>query len=87
MVAAESIRAEARRRGVSVWQVRKDRGETSHPKADGRVGVGLRVSPELHERLQKAADDRGLSMHYLAAKAVALYLDNLAPADEFRLTR
>jgi hypothetical protein len=84
---AESIRAEAKRRGVSLWQVRTDRGETKRPTADERSSLMVRMEPELHARLRDAAADRDLSMNYLATKAIKEFLDRLVPTDEFRLTR
>lgn len=84
----ESIRAEANRRGVSEWQVRKDRGEShgSRP-ADHRSQLPLRIPEALHARLRAEAEDRDLSMNYLVTKAIEEFLDRLVPTSEFRLTR
>lgn len=82
---AESIRAEAARRGVSLWQVRKDRGETR--VVPGRVQAAARLTPELHDRLRDEADARDVSVNWMLTKAVEEFLARLAPADEFRLTR
>lgn len=85
----ESIRAEADRRGVSEWQVRKDRGATHGPRStsDDRVHATFRLPEALHARLQAEAEDRDLSMNFLVTKAVEDFLERLIPASEFRLTR
>lgn len=79
----ETLRAEAERRGVSTWQVRKDRGGTT----DVRSALCIRLPEELADLLREAADDRDLSVNYLVIKAVEEFLPRLIPADELRLTR
>lgn len=85
----ESIRAEANRRGVTEWQVRKDRGETHGPRSSSadRVHTAFRLPEDLHARLQAEAEDRDLSMNYLVTKAIEEFLADLIPTREFRLTR
>lgn len=84
----ESIRAEANRRCVSEWQVRKDRGATHGRRfpSDDRTQTSFRLPAELHERLQAAAEDRDLSVNYLVNKAVEEFLPRLLPASQFRAT-
>jgi hypothetical protein len=50
-------------------------------------GITLHVRPDVATRLQAAAQDRGLSITWMANKLLAEGLDELRPADEFRLTR
>lgn len=52
-----------------------------------RTNTAVRFPPAVHERLQEAADERGLTMNYLVVKAVEEFLDHLIPADELKLTR
>lgn len=52
-----------------------------------RTNTAVRFPPAVHERLQEAADERGLTMNYLVVKAVEEFLDHLIPADEIRFTR
>lgn len=52
-----------------------------------RTTTAIRFPDEIHERLKQAADERDLSINFLVVKAVEEFLDNLLPADEFRLTR
>lgn len=47
----------------------------------------VRLPVSLHEQLRVAADERNLSMNYLAIAAVRDFLDRLIPAEEFTLTR
>lgn len=52
-----------------------------------RTTTAVRFPAEVHADLKKAADDRGLSMNYLVVKAVEMFLEQLIPADELKLTR
>ncbi len=60
----------------------------SRPKRyDNRTSIGLRMPESLHRMLQRAAEERDVSMNWLVNRAVAEYLDRLIPADEIVLTR
>ena len=50
-------------------------------------GKQVNISPELHERLVVAANERSIGIGFLAERAIADYLDRLIPVDELRLTR
>lgn len=52
-----------------------------------RTGTAIRFSPELHERLGKAAAERDLSVNFLVNRACEQFLDRLIPVDEMRWTR
>lgn len=54
---------------------------------DDRVSTVIRLPHPLHRKLKEAAEDRDLSMNYLATKAIEDFMDRLIPADELRLTR
>lgn len=56
-------------------------------KYDQRVSTQLRIERELHQRLQDAADDREVSVNWLATRAIEQFLDRLIPVDEWKLTR
>jgi predicted transcriptional regulator len=49
--------------------------------------TGIRLPDSLLERLRVAADERDVSMNWLAVRAIRDYLDRLIPIDEFKLTR
>lgn len=87
--AAESLREEAARRGVSLYRVRSDRGYRYQRSAstDGRVNIGVRLAPELVDRLRDEAAARDVSVNWLVKKAIEDFLGRVIPADEFRLTR
>lgn len=78
-----SLRKEAADRGVSLWQVRKERGEPQH--RPGRLCV--RLPALLHEQLRVAAEERDVSVTWLITKAVEDLLEHLLPAEEIRWTR
>jgi predicted transcriptional regulator len=52
-----------------------------------RTATAIRFSPETHERLRIAAEERDLSINFLVNRAVEDYLERLLPPDEMRLTR
>lgn len=79
----KSQRKEATERGVSLWQVRKERGEPQH--RPGRLCV--RLPALLHEQLRVAAEERGVSMTWLITKAVQELLERLTPVEEIQWTR
>lgn len=79
----KSQRQEAAERGVSLWQVRKGRGEPQH--RPGRLCV--RLPALLHEQLREAAEERDVSMTWLITKAVQDLLEHLLPVEEIRWTR
>lgn len=57
-------------------------------KGDRRPhGVSIRLPEDVHERLRVAAEERDLSMNYLAHRAIVQFLDRLIPVDEWKLTR
>lgn len=49
--------------------------------------TAIRFTPELHERLRVAAEERDLSVNFLVNRAVEDFLDRLIPVDEIRWTR
>lgn len=55
--------------------------------ADEVVQMSLRIPTDLHERLVGAAEERLVSVNWLAAKAISDFIDRLIPVDELRLTR
>lgn len=52
-----------------------------------RVNTQVRLPVEMHVRLREAADERDLTVNYMITKAVARFLDDLKPVDEWKLTR
>lgn len=52
-----------------------------------RTASAIRFSPELHDRLQAAAEERDVSVNWLVNRAVADFLERLIPVDEWRITR
>jgi predicted transcriptional regulator len=52
-----------------------------------RTTTAIRFPPDVHARLQEAAEDRDLSMNFLVVKAVEQFLDALIPAEEIQWTR
>lgn len=55
--------------------------------AEEVVQLSLRVPTELHERLVEAAQERLVSVNWLAVKAISDFMDRLIPVDELALTR
>ena len=53
----------------------------------GRIHLTIRISPELHERVKQAADDRLVSTNLLLTKLIEDGMERLIPVDEIRLTR
>lgn len=49
--------------------------------------ISIRFEPEIAARLKAEAEARDLSASWLANKAVARFLDELIPVEEFTLTR
>lgn len=54
---------------------------------DGERRLGLRLNGDVYDRLAAAADERELSMNWLATRAIEEYLDRLVPVDEIVWTR
>jgi len=52
-----------------------------------RNSTAIRLSPELHERLRVAADERDLSLNFLVNRACEQFMDRLIPVDEMQWTR
>lgn len=52
-----------------------------------RPGTTLAVTAEIHDRLKGAADERGVSVVWLARRLLTEGLDSLKPATELVLTR
>jgi predicted transcriptional regulator len=48
----------------------------------GQANVHLRLEPELLERVNKAAEERYLSVNYLMIRAIEEFLERLIPIDE-----
>lgn len=46
-------------------------------KAEKRTKLTFRADPELIERVEKAMEDRGVSMQRIVERAVERYLDDL----------
>lgn len=57
----------------------------SEPK--NRTATAIRLRPELHAGLAKAAEEREVSINWLINRAVADFLPRLLPVDEIRWTR
>jgi hypothetical protein len=60
------------------------------PRADdgrARVQTSLRLAPDVLDRLQTAADERGIGRNLLIEWLLADGLDRLIPVDELVLTR
>lgn len=53
----------------------------------GRTATAIRFSPELHERLRVAAEERDLSINFLVNKAVEDFLPRLIPVHEITFVR
>jgi predicted transcriptional regulator len=47
----------------------------------------IRFPDDLAADLQRAADERDVSVNYLVVKAVQDFIPRLIPAEDFRLTR
>ena len=47
-----------------------------------RVTTAIRIPAELHERLQKEAEARDVSLNFLLVRGAKLVLDRLSPLDE-----
>jgi predicted HicB family RNase H-like nuclease len=50
---------------------------------DGKVGLHVRISKELHEKLAAAADERVVGVNLLVTKAIEFYLAHLTPVSQF----
>lgn len=55
--------------------------------SDSGPSVFLRLPPELKEALREAAEDRDVSMNWLALRLIDDGLKHLIPANELKLTR
>jgi predicted HicB family RNase H-like nuclease len=55
------------------------RGKTG--RAEQRVSTAVRLPQDLHEELQRAAEERDVSVNFLVTRAVYHYLNQLGPAD------
>lgn len=53
----------------------------------GRVSTGWRTTPALKQRLQEAADARGVGVNWLVERLLEESLERLVPVGELRLTR
>lgn len=49
-----------------------------------RSSTGIRMSPELHERLRKACEERDVTMNWMTCRAIEYYLDRLIPVEEIK---
>lgn len=56
-------------------------------RARPRTSTAVRFPPELHERLQAAANERDVSINWVVNKAVEEFLDMLIPVEEMVWTR
>lgn len=54
---------------------------------DTRVSTALRLPPELHDRLKRAADEREVSANLLIERAITEYLERLRPLRDVLATR
>jgi len=61
----------------------EDRLEDEEPVDEPKVTLTIRLSPELHARLVKAAQERLVSVSWLTNRAITEFLDNLLPPDEW----
>lgn len=52
-----------------------------------RVATAVRLPKELHERVQRAAEERQVSANYIVVRAIERYLDCMIPVDELQLER
>lgn len=52
-----------------------------------RVQLNVRIPVGLHERIEAAASERGMTMAWFVARLLDESLDRLIPADEIRLAR
>ena len=52
-----------------------------------RTTTAVRLEPEIHERLRKAAEQFGLPMNFLINRAMQEFLDNMIDPSEFTLTK
>lgn len=53
--------------------------QPGRPSLGPRVATALRLPVDLHARLAAVADERDVSVNYLATKAIRRYLDALPP--------
>lgn len=61
---------------------------TGRPRsAEPTVATSLRLSESVRDRLSAAAQERGVSMNFLVARAVEEFVDRLIPVDEMQWTR
>lgn len=56
-------------------------------KRERRTATAVRFPPDLHDRLQQAADERDVSINWIVNRAVVHFLDQLIPVEDWKLTR
>lgn len=54
---------------------------------DSRTSTAVRFPPELHKRLEVAADERDVSLNWVVNRACEEFLERLIPVEEMRWTR
>jgi predicted transcriptional regulator len=52
-----------------------------------RVATAVRLPKQLHERIQREADERQVSVNYIVERAIERYLDRMVPVAELQLER
>lgn len=52
-----------------------------------RMTTAIRFSPELHQRLKDAAEERDLSINFLVVKACEQFVEALIPVKEIQWTK
>lgn len=54
---------------------------------DNEASISLRISPDLKADLERAAEERVVSVNFIVQHACRDFLDRLIPVDQLRLTR
>jgi predicted transcriptional regulator len=52
-----------------------------------RVATAVRLPKQLHQRIQRAADERQVSVNYIVERAIERYLERMVPVAELDLER
>jgi predicted DNA-binding protein len=52
-----------------------------------RVATAVRLPKQLHERIQREADERQVSVNYIVERAIERYLERMVPVAELQLER
>ena len=52
-----------------------------------RVATAVRLPKQLHERVQREAEERQVSVNYIVVRAIERYLDCMVPVAELQLER